>query len=372
LPKSENSVSELFVSDQNLTTGYKVAFVIFCLIAAAILCMVVCLRKQIKLAIGIMQEVSKALMQMFSLMFFPLIPFAIMCVFMVWWCSVTVALASMEPDPANVTVTDANGGTDQITVYGQTTSTSNLFWFHFFGLLWTVQVIEGIAIMTVAGAFCAWYWRDDKTNLGHKPVLDSFFRTMRFHFGTICFGALLIAIIQFLRAVMNYLKDKMKEAKDNMLVKLAFCVLNCFFACLESCMKYIGKNAYILTAMKGTDFCTSCFKGLRLLFANGGRFVALNTAAAFVVCVSKLAIMTATSLIAYSWLNSNEDIGNPLAPTMVSLTFAWVTTSIIMSLYDMGTDTILMCVIEDEAANKATGQYYASPSITKLLPAAKK
>lgn len=214
-------------------------------------------------------------------------------------------------------------------------------------------------------------------------------------------------------------------------VKMVLCILQCFFACLESCMKYIGKNAYIITAMKGTSFCSSAFKGrvsttprekelrdyslilfsicfscnlhdfsptvfvfvcinvalfyfillcfallftagLKLLFANAGRVVALNTAAAFVVAVSKLMIMTATSLLAYAWLNTNGDIHNPLAPTMVTAVLAFCVTHVIMGMYDMGVDTLLMCVLEDEAANKATGNYYAPPSITKLLPAAKK
>ena len=52
-----------------------------------------------------MSEVSKALMQMFSLVFFPIIPFVMLMVFYVWWSAVTVALFSLEPTPTNTTVT---------------------------------------------------------------------------------------------------------------------------------------------------------------------------------------------------------------------------------------------------------------------------
>ena len=52
-----------------------------------------------------MSEVSKALMQMFSLVFFPIIPFVMLMVFYVWWSAVTVALFSLEPTATNTTVT---------------------------------------------------------------------------------------------------------------------------------------------------------------------------------------------------------------------------------------------------------------------------
>jgi hypothetical protein len=371
LPNSNNTsgASTMFVSDEDLTTGYKAAFFIFVILASLVALMTCCLLKQIRLAIAIMSEVSKALMQMFSLVFFPIIPFVMLMVFYVWWSAVTVALFSLEPTATNTTVT-ANLTEGDVIVYGYTTQTSNLWWLHFFGLLWTTQVIEGITIMTIAGAFCAWYWRDDKSELGHAPVLASFWRTMRYHIGTVIFGSLIIAIIQFIRAVLAYIKQKMKEHNENGLVKMALCVMQCFFACLESCMKYIGKNAYIITAMKGTSFCHSAFKGLKNLFANAGRVTALNTAAAFVVAISKLMIMTVTSLIAYGWLNSNEDIGNPLGPTIVTAVLAYGVTHVVMGMYDMGTDTLLMCVLEDEAVNRGSKQYYAPPSITKLLPPA--
>jgi hypothetical protein len=51
---------------------------------------------------------------------------------------------------------------------------------------------------------------------------------------------------------------------------------------------------------------------------------------------------------------------------------AYVITHVVLAIYDLGTDTILLCVIEDEDLNKSTGQFFAPPQISKLLEGAGK
>merc|ERR1712070_489873 len=170
------TVSPPGYSDQsNTLKAYKGAFWIFAVITGLIFFATICLFKQIRLAGAILSEVSKALMAMFSLTVFPVIPFFMMMVLYGWWTAVSIALYGLESDKTT-DPTIVNGQSVQVTDSLSTTNTSNLWWFHFFGLLWTTQVIEGIALTTIAGSFCAWYWRDDKTALGHTPIMSAFYR----------------------------------------------------------------------------------------------------------------------------------------------------------------------------------------------------
>jgi hypothetical protein len=333
-----------------------------------------CLRKQIQVAIAILSEVSKALMQMFSLVFFPLVPFAMSMVFMAWWIAVAVALYAMSPDGDNkMESLSFNGANITVFTHVANTDESNLWWYHLFGLLWTMQIIEGITIMTIAGAFCMWYWRDDKSSLGHTPVTHSFYRTMRYHIGTVIFGSLIIAIVQFVRAVLNYVEHKMKEAgEDSAVVKVVMCVLKCCLYCLEKCLKKLSKTAYIITAMKGESFCKACFEGLSLFFKNAGRVAAVSVCSVYIVVVGKLMIIAASTLIGYVWLDNLSTVQDPIAPTFLVAVMAYVITHVVLAIYDLGTDTILLCVIEDEDLNKSTGQFFAPPQISKLLEGAGK
>ena len=46
------------------------------------------------------------------------------------------------------------------------------------------------------------------------------------------------------------------------------CFCKCCLWCLEKCIRYISKNAYILTAMFGYNFCKSSCKESRFKFTN--------------------------------------------------------------------------------------------------------
>ena len=81
---------------------------------------------------------------------------------------------------------------------------------------------------------------------------------LRYHTGTLAFGSLIIAIIKMIRLMLQYVQDKLEEkGADNPVVKVILCLCKCCFWCLEKFMKFINRNAYILTAINGTNFCKS-------------------------------------------------------------------------------------------------------------------
>ena len=137
--------------------------------------------------------------------------------------------------------------------------------YHFFGLLWTNNLINAISMCTIAGAVSRFYWK------AHSlfPVAGAFYNCFRFHFGSLCFGSLIIAIVQFVRACLAYLDSKTKALQDkNKALKVAFKVVQVCMYCVEKVLKFISKNAYIMIAMKGKSFCGATFEAFGLLFAN--------------------------------------------------------------------------------------------------------
>ena len=150
--------------------------------------------------------------------------------------------------------------------------------------------------MVLAGAFASWYWVFDKSDVPAFPVLNSFGRTLRFskilildiyqfhqvfliryHTGTLAFGSLIIAIIKAIRAMIQYIEEKLKEkGADKPPVKVLLCLCKCCFWCLEKFMKFINRNAYILTAINGTNFCSSAKEAFGLILRNCVRVVVLD------------------------------------------------------------------------------------------------
>ena len=138
--------------------------------------------------------------------------------------------------------------------------------------------IQGVATMTICGAFAAWYWTETDPDTESKnnmykdkfPVAASLGRTVRYHLGTVSLGALIIAICQMLRAILGYLNESSKKAqKSNVVLKYIFLCLGCFLKCFENCVRYITRKAYIVTAIKGSNFCSSGMTVFGLLTSHG-------------------------------------------------------------------------------------------------------
>ena len=45
----------------------------------------------------------------------------------------------------------------------------------------------------------------------HVLILQSYWRLVRYHLGTVAFGSFIIALIQFVRMIMKYVEEKLKK-----------------------------------------------------------------------------------------------------------------------------------------------------------------
>ena len=87
-----------------------------------------------------------------------------------------------------------------------------VYWF--FGLLWTVQFVQACSWTTMSGAVVYWFFfRKDPTERTRVPILRSAARVARYHLGSMAFGALVIALCQFMRALLEYLDRQTQQAQ---------------------------------------------------------------------------------------------------------------------------------------------------------------
>merc|ERR1711871_1895113 len=120
----------------------------------------------INIAIGIIQEASKAVARMKTLLLFPLITITSFTALIIWWMTITMYLMSADSFtftkpgygdadnstvPANTTALGNVTSSNQLTISGENTF-NYLMIYHFFGLLWTNQFNQSFGIMCVSGA----------------------------------------------------------------------------------------------------------------------------------------------------------------------------------------------------------------------------
>jgi choline transporter-like protein 2/4/5 len=171
----------------------------------------------------------------------------------------------------------------------------------------------------------------------------------RWHTGSLAFGALIIAIIQFIRIVLAYMQKKLKGYGDNSVAQFFLKCLGCCFWCLEKIFKYINKNAYILIAVYGYHFCKACCRAFNLLMRNILRVFVLNSITTFIFFMSQLLIIGITGLVAFLVFDSireSEELNYYLIPVILLALFAFFISWAFFSVYDMAVDTLFLCFCE--------------------------
>ncbi|NWI62722.1 CTL5 protein, partial [Todus mexicanus] len=137
-----------------------------------------------------------------------------------------------------------------------------------FVFLWLVNFAIALGQCTLAGAFASYYWASRKpADIPLWPLFSSFGRAIRYHTGSLAFGALILAIVQLIRVILEYLDHKLKGTQ-NSFTRFLLCCLKCCFWCLEKFLKFINRNAYIMIAIYGKNFCTSAKEAFFLLMRN--------------------------------------------------------------------------------------------------------
>lgn len=230
--------------------------------------------------------------------------------------------------------------------------------YHVFGFLWITQFIVAVTMGVIAGAIAYYYW--DRTNLPLSPVLSSTYRTFRYHTGSFALGSFIVAVLQFVQMVMHYLEKKMQEASpDNPIIKYVGCCVRCYLSCLESCVKFLNRNGYILIMIEGDNYCTSVFHAAKLIASNLLRVAAVNLVGDSILFLGKLVVALASGLIAHMMLDRASDddkTSSPLIPVLLVVLMAYQIASLFMGVVELSIDTILLsyCLDSEENGGRPT------------------
>lgn len=128
-------------------------------------------------------------------------------------------------------------------------------------LYWGIQVIKSVVQVTVAGTLACWWFQPQRPS----PVRGSLFRALTTSFGSICFGSLIVAVIQAIREVLNEFRRRAQGSRNDRdrsplvacLVGVLLMVLDWLLDLLEQAVKYFNKYAYCYVAAYGLGFVQS-------------------------------------------------------------------------------------------------------------------
>lgn len=94
---------------------------------------------------------------------------------------------------------------------------------------------------------------------------------------------------QYVKATIKSLFN-FTHCRDNPAAKAVLWCMKCCFWCLEKFMKFINRNAYIMVAVYGKNFCVSARDSFFLVMRNALRAFVLDKVTDFLLFLGKLVV----------------------------------------------------------------------------------
>ena len=332
----------------NYKTNLYAAYGTWGFLGLYILCMLCCCNR-IRLAVAIMEATADFVASNLRVFILPIISFFVIIVFFAWWV-VTALFVYSVGEPAIGTGVTANYLPN--IVWDQ--NTRYIWLYHVFGCLWFIWFIVGCTQFVIATMAATWYFTHDSDSKGSASVCKGICWLCRYHAGSIAFGSLIIAIVTAIKIAFEYYRKQYEKmlGKNNPLTKFIVCCTRYIISCLDRCIKFITKNAYIQVVLRNKSFCPGAWTAFLLILKNAGRFAVLTSIGGIFQILGRLLILSATVLTGYVVIEQLPDVigelYSPLGPLIVYGLVAWVIAACFLAIYSFASDVILQCFLLDE------------------------
>lgn len=219
----------------------------------------------------------------------------------------------------------------------------------------THQVIQNTTHVTVAGTVGAWWFSpDEATSCCSSGMMGSMIRALTTSFGSICFGSLLVALVQSLRAL-----AESARGNDN---QFLICIAECILSCLQQILEYFNKWAFVYVGLYGYSYIEAGKNVFSLFKSRGWEAIIADDLVSNVFFFLSLCVGGICAAIGYAF---NEDspegwFDNSPNPSTISATCAglgfvagFVLSSIMMSTIASAVNTVIVCFAEGPAEFEA-------------------
>ncbi|KAI8875802.1 DUF580-domain-containing protein [Backusella circina FSU 941] len=217
-----------------------------------------------------------------------------------------------------------------------------------FSFYWTSQVISYVTHVTLAGVFATVYFLNNQ--VAH-PIWGSAKRALTTSFGTICFGSLLVALVNTIR----YFIAVARADTDNPIVSFVLCILDCIIACFQGIFEWFNYYAFSGVAIYGEGFIPSAKRTWQLIKDRGIEAIINDNLIGNVLFMGSLLVGVLSSLLGYLYLIISKPAYNSsggATPIIVLVCFiiGMSMFSTISTVISSGVATTFVCLAEDPEA----------------------
>lgn len=216
---------------------------------------------------------------------------------------------------------------------------------------WCSMVFRNILAVSIGSIVSSWKCKSQKNNLVAKAFLEAW----TFHLGSICFGSLLVAVVETFRQVLSTLATLTSRQK-NFYMAWVFSILSSVLHFVEYLMEFCNRFAYAYIGCYKCAFIPASKRSIQFLKSKGWSAVVNQeiTRTAFwyanLLIGSLVAYITVRVFeITYSQASPSLHYRNPLV-AVLGFTIGYLVTSIILSVISSAVTTVYILWAEEPSS----------------------
>lgn len=160
------------------------------------------------------------------------------------WYSVTLVATYSKYQPSQNNPQCRNGQCSQGKVIG-------IIVFITFSMYWISEVLKNVIHVTISGVYGSWYFCVN--NFPKGATRGALKRSLTYSFGSISFGSLIVAIINFLRHLCSVARSQ-AAGDGNIVGYVLFCILGCLISILDWAVSFLNRYAFSHIALYGKAY----------------------------------------------------------------------------------------------------------------------
>nr|GMD84086.1 choline transporter-like protein 2 [Ipomoea batatas] len=330
---------------------------------------------------------AKVIGEVQELIIFPVIPYAILGIFYMFWFSAAFHLFSsgqvVQNDCSNnccaynlkakrVICDRCCGYSVQFTPH-----IAIAILFHLFGCYWATQFVVACSSTVIAGSVASYYWARDEASpeVPFLSVFSSMKRLIRYSIGSVALGSLVVSFTESIRFILESLRRKFKATNsmpESWIGRILFNTAQGCSKCISWIIKSVNRNAYIMIAITGKSLFKASEIATELIISNILRIGKVNIISDVILFLGKLCVSLASSLFAFLMLDTHkyksahDKISSPLFPVLVCWGLGYIVATLFFVVVQMSIDTIILSFCQDSDEHDGTAQY-APPLLMETL-----
>jgi len=210
-------------------------------------------------------------------------------------------------------------------------------------VFWSTQVFMNCGQVTTAGTVGSWWFSPEESGCFGSGIRGAWSRALTTSFGSICFGSLLVAIIQALKAMVQ--NERAQSDGPDILL----CIVQCILSCLEDILEYFNKWAFVYVGLYGYGYVEAGKNVINLFKARGWTTVITedlgSRAISFLTIILSL-VVGCTGLVLREVYPDYYDFLPWWGAYLTCFIISFVVIYVMLGVVDAALNTVIVCYAE--------------------------